>query len=230
MWERGDRRLPRLNLGPGVSDTHPRSRRGRARTELYTPTAKRDAETGSSACYLSASCSLARGRCVALCLLFSRVSFSGLATWLIIISPSCLTYRHTSARLGLNRTEARLSGFGNCLLIHLNRIHESLRSLSLFRAKSGSTLGCFFLSFFLSFIWSEGPHWVKDWLTALMGRAEQISQLNEAMEEKGLSLCSSLSLYSVPLKKPLREIKWPWLWKSERRRQMQCTDTLEQIL
>lgn len=187
-------------------------------------------ETGSSACYLISSCSLAWGGCVAPCLWFSRVSFSGLATWLIIISPSCFTYRHTSARLGLNRTEARLSGFGNCLLIHLNRIHESLRSLSLFRAKSGSTLGCFFLSFFLSFIWSEGPHWVKDWLTALMGRAEQISQLNEAMEEKGLSLCSSLSLYSVPLKKPLREIKWPWLWKSERRRQMQCTDMLEQIL
>lgn len=150
MWERGDRRLPRLNLGPGVSDTHPRSRRGRARTELYTPTAKRDAETGSSACYLSASCSLARGRCVALCLLFSRVSFSGLATWLIIISPSCLTYRHTSARLGLNRTEARLSGFGNCLLIHLNRIHESLRSLSLCLGQNPAPLldVFFFLSFF----------------------------------------------------------------------------------
>lgn len=42
VWERGDRRLPRLNLGPGVSDTHPRSRRGRARTELHTPTAKRE--------------------------------------------------------------------------------------------------------------------------------------------------------------------------------------------
>lgn len=133
VWERGDRRLPRLNLGPSISNTHSHSRRG-CRTShgdcqkgaaLYV-------ETGSSACYLSSSCSLAWAGCVCVapCLLFARVSFSGLATWLIIISPSCFTYRHTSARLGLNRTEARLSGFGNCLLIHLNRIHESLRSLS----------------------------------------------------------------------------------------------------
>lgn len=57
----------------------------------------------------------------------------------------------------------------------------SLVSLSLVRAKSGSTLECFSLSF----IWSEGPLWVDNWLTALMGRAQQISQLNEAMKGKG---------------------------------------------
>lgn len=131
-----------------------------------------------------------------------------LATWLIS-SLSCFTYRHrhqASAGLGLSRTEARLNGFGNCLLIHLNRIHKSLCSLCL-----GQNPAPVLEKNFLSFIWSEGPLWVDNWLTALMGRAEQISQLNEAMEEKGLSLCSSLSLYSVTLKKPLREIKWPWL-------------------
>lgn len=147
-----------------------------------------------------------------------------LATWLII-SLSCFTYRHTSAGLGLSRTEARLNGFGNCLLIHLNRIHKSLPSLCLGRNPAPALD----VLFFLSFIWSEGPLWVDNWLTALMGRAEQISQLNEAMEEKGLSLCSSLSLYSVALKKPLREIKWPDC-RGKWRRQMQRADMLQQTL
>lgn len=64
-------------------------------------------------------------------LCFSPRSFLLWVTTWLIISLSCFTYRHTSAWLGLSRTEARLNGFGNCLLIHLNRFHKSLPSLRL---------------------------------------------------------------------------------------------------
>lgn len=55
------------------------------------------------------------------------------------------------------------------------------------------------------------PLRVDNWLTAPVGRPEQISQLNEAVQGKSrLSLCSSVSLHSAPSPK---KIKWPSLCK-----------------
>lgn len=83
-------------------------------------------EIDSSACHLSLYFFICRVKIrVSECVFVFPPSLHGLAAWLII-SLSCFTYRHTSARLGLSRTEARLNGFGNCLLIHLNRIQKSL--------------------------------------------------------------------------------------------------------
>lgn len=70
--------------------------------------------------------------------------------------------------------------------------------------------------FSFSFIWSVEPLWVDNGLTALVGRADQISQLSEAVEDGGLSLCSSSSLYSVTTTEPLREIEWPQLWEEKK--------------
>lgn len=155
---------------------------------------------------------------------FPRSFLLWVTTWLII-SLSCFTYRHTSAWLGLSRTEARLNGFGNCLLIHLNRIHKSLPSLHL-GWNSARVLDFFFL---FAFHLSEVRGLFESTTGLLCLWAGQITQLNEDMEEKGLSLCSSLSLYSVVLKKALREIKWPDSGQKWRR-QMLHMDMLEHTL
>lgn len=117
---------------------------------------------------------------------------------------------------GLTRAQARINGFGICLLVHLNRIHNSslplTHSLSLVACDYVRIQLCSWM-FSFSFIWSVEPLWVDNGLTALVGRAEQISQLNEAVEDRGLSLCSSSNPYSVTPVEPLREIKWPRLWE-----------------
>lgn len=140
--------------------------------------------------------------------LFCQLSFpAGFMTHHLLIQL------HLQAHIcwaGLTRTQARINGFGICLLIHLNRIHNS--SLSLFACDYGKIQLCSWM-FSFSFIWSVEPLWVDDGLTALVGRAEQISQLNEAVEDRGLSWCSSSSPHSVTPTEPLREIKWPQLWE-----------------
>lgn len=99
-------------------------------------------------------------------------------------------------------------------------------SLSPFRVKFSPSLGFFFL---FAFHLSEVRGLFESTTGLLCLWAEQITQLNEDMEEKGLSLCSSLSLYSVVLKKALREIKWPDSGQKWRR-QMLHMDMLEHTL
>lgn len=166
-------------------------------------------------CYLINSHSLvARGGSV-LCrpVLFCQSSFpAGVMTHHLLIQL------HLQAHIcwaGLTRTQARINGFGICLLIHLNRIHKSSLSRSLFACDYGK-IQLYSWMFSFSFIWSVEPLWVDNGLTALVGRAEQISQLNEAVEDRGLSLCSSPSLYSVTPTELLREIQWPQSWEEKK--------------
>lgn len=100
---------------------------------------------------------------------------------------------------------------------------------SLFSLCLGWNLAPVLEVFFRSFIWSEGPLWVDNWLTALMGRAEQISQLNEAMEGKGAQFMLILNLLFCCSKEAAEGNQMTMIvGKSERR--MQSADMLEQTL